>query len=301
VSGAEPLVSAIIPVYNGQAYLAEALESVLTQTYKPIECIVVDDGSTDATGDVVRHFGDQIRYVRRAHEGVAAARNAGASIAQGQFLAFLDADDLWEESKIERQMTLFADRPELGLVYCALERVDRRGRSLGALSVPNPDEALRNILLQRGPWPSIAQTGVIPVVVFAAAGRFDERLSTAADSDLAWRIAARFDIAAVHEPLSRYRSHDAQMHLDIAAYEHDVKILLSKAFASNLLPAELQRLERRARTNLALTLAYTYRVERRQPVRALRELLVAFRLSPGRCARGMRSVMVDGLRRRGAA
>jgi len=109
------LVSCILPVYNGESYLREAIESILAQTYAPLEVIVVDDGSEDATPAVAQSYGQQLRYVRQANAGPAAARNRGIGMAAGQFVAFQDADDRWHPEKLARQMARFAARSELGL------------------------------------------------------------------------------------------------------------------------------------------------------------------------------------------
>ena len=97
-------VSVVIPVRDGERFLAEAIDSVLGQSHPPLEVIVVDDGSTDATGDVAQSFGARVHYLARPPLGVAAALNAGVETARGELLAFLDADDLWEESKLEVQL-----------------------------------------------------------------------------------------------------------------------------------------------------------------------------------------------------
>jgi glycosyltransferase involved in cell wall biosynthesis len=110
------LVSAIIPVYNAEPYLAEAIKSVLAQTYRPIEIIVVDDGSTDGSAHVAKRF-DQVRYQFQPNRGAGAARNRGAGLAQGSFLAFLDADDLWVEDKLARQMMAFEADSNLDMVF----------------------------------------------------------------------------------------------------------------------------------------------------------------------------------------
>jgi glycosyltransferase involved in cell wall biosynthesis len=110
------LISCIIPVYNGERYLAEAIESILKQSYKPIEIIVVDDGSTDGTAVIASRYGKQVCYMRQPNAGTAAARNLGLSAAAGDFVAFLDADDLWHPEKLARQMARFRARPDLG--YC---------------------------------------------------------------------------------------------------------------------------------------------------------------------------------------
>jgi len=108
------LISCIVPVFNGERYLAEALESILKQSYRPIEIIVVDDGSTDASAAVVGRYGGAVRYMLQPNKGPAAARNAGLSIAKGEFVAFLDQDDLWHSEKLERQIGWFGTYPELG-------------------------------------------------------------------------------------------------------------------------------------------------------------------------------------------
>jgi len=110
-----PLISCIVPVYNGERFLAEALDSMLEQSYRPLEIIVVDDGSTDATPMVGERYATKITYLRQNHAGPAAARNRGIRKATGEFLAFLDADDIWERDKLSHQMTRFDTRPELDM------------------------------------------------------------------------------------------------------------------------------------------------------------------------------------------
>jgi len=111
-----PLISCVVPVFNGERYLGEALESIFKQSYQSLEIIVVDDGSTDGTAAVMDHYAGQVRFLRQANSGTAAARNLGLKAATGEFVAFLDADDLWHTEKLERQMARFHARPELD--YC---------------------------------------------------------------------------------------------------------------------------------------------------------------------------------------
>lgn len=113
-----PLVSVIIPVYNYDRFVGEAVESVIGQTYPRHEVIVVDDGSTDQSGDVARSFADRgVQYCRRDHAGIGPARNAGVELARGEFLAFLDADDCWPVDKTELQLRAFANDPALEMVF----------------------------------------------------------------------------------------------------------------------------------------------------------------------------------------
>ncbi|MDH4209610.1 MAG: glycosyltransferase family 2 protein [Anaerolineae bacterium] len=112
-----PLVSVVVPVYNCERYLPEALESVLAQTYRPIEIIVVDDGSTDGSADAAQRLGPTVRYCWQSHSGASAARNRGVDLAKGGFLAFLDADDLWLEAKLALQLAAFEADPTLDIVF----------------------------------------------------------------------------------------------------------------------------------------------------------------------------------------
>jgi glycosyltransferase involved in cell wall biosynthesis len=282
VSGS-PLVSAVIAVHDGERFLGEAIASVLAQTYEPLECVVVDDGSSDRSPEIAVAAGERVRLVRQPRRGAAAARNAGARAARGELLAFLDADDVWEPEKIERQVALFRERPELGFVYCGLRQIDADGHELERSAPPEPAQALRSILLNVPPFIGLAQTGVVRREAFWAAGGFDESMTNAEDSDLAWRLVSQVPVAAVAEPLASYRSHPAQKHRDLAAFERSASYTMRKAFASGLLPPEAQALERESLANLSLALAYEHR--RAGNRRALVHLWRAFRLDPGRVIR----------------
>lgn len=109
------MISVIIPVYNGERYLAETIDSVLAQTHQPFEVIIIDDGSTDNTADIARSY-QNLRYMYQTNQGLGAARNAGIVAAQGEFIAFLDADDLWTENKTKIQLEAFKDNPQADIV-----------------------------------------------------------------------------------------------------------------------------------------------------------------------------------------
>ena len=111
----KPLISCLVPVYNGERYLGEALDSILAQTYRPLEIIVVDDGSTDGSARVVANYDRQVRALWQSNAGPWAARNLGLRAAKSEFVAFLDADDVWHPEKLKRQMVRFQARPELYL------------------------------------------------------------------------------------------------------------------------------------------------------------------------------------------
>ena len=113
----DPLVSVIIPAYNAEPYLEETISSVLAQEYRPIEIIVVDDGSTDGTAGIVKRFGPSVRYEFQPNSGAGAARNRGVDLAKGEFLSFIDADDLWVEGKLASQMKKMGEDREADIVF----------------------------------------------------------------------------------------------------------------------------------------------------------------------------------------
>jgi glycosyltransferase involved in cell wall biosynthesis len=114
----KPLISVIIPTYNRQNYVTEAIESVLSQDHQPIELIVVDDGSTDGTDRAVSLYGAAVRYHWQPNQGVSIARNKGIALAQADYLAFLDSDDLWMPNKLTEQMRAFDNDPQVEAVFC---------------------------------------------------------------------------------------------------------------------------------------------------------------------------------------
>src|SRR5437763_1684360 len=141
---ANSIISAIIPVCNCERYLAEAIESVVGQHYRPIEIILVDDGSTDRSAEVAKQFSTSIRYHYQAHGGAGAARNAGVDLAIGEFLAFLDADDLWVKNKLTLQMAAFDADDSLDIVFGHVQQF---------ISPELPNDAKRRIKCPPDPMP----------------------------------------------------------------------------------------------------------------------------------------------------
>ncbi|MGA7577686.1 MAG: glycosyltransferase family 2 protein [Desulfobaccales bacterium] len=197
---ARPGLSVIIPTYNRAALAPEAVASVLAQTWQDFEVLVVDDASTDGTAAALAAFGSRIRLLRSSSRlGVAAARNLGICAARGQWLAFLDSDDLWRPEKLARQMAYLAAHPEL--VLCQTEETwERRGLKV------NQPLSHRKI----GGWiffPSLARCLVSPSAVvlkrtvFERHGGFDESLPAAEDYDLWLRLSWRYQIGLLPEAL----------------------------------------------------------------------------------------------------
>jgi glycosyltransferase involved in cell wall biosynthesis len=265
-------VSAVIPVRNGETHLAEAIRSVLTQTRPVIECLVIDDGSTDATPDLVRQFGDGVTYVRQNCAGVSVARNRGAELARGGLVAFLDHDDVWLPTKLERQTQALEEQGGT-LVLCAVDVVDNRGSVLRTKHLHARGDLLTGMLMFDGTETvSCSSTGLIRREALQRMGGFDAALSVSADWDLLFRALLAGPIAYVDEPLVRYRVHAANMSRDIAAIERDMTYAFAKAFADPRLPDALRERRRRAYGALYRMLAGSYLATGppRAAIRALR-------------------------------
>jgi glycosyltransferase involved in cell wall biosynthesis len=200
-----PAVSVVIATYNYGRFLAGALRSALAQTCTDVEVLVVDDGSTDDTPDVVRGFlqDPRVRYHRTAHQGQPRAKNTGIRLATAPLVAFLDADDLWLPHKLERQVERFAADPGLGVVYSRRLLMDEEGHDL---EYPQPPLYRGNVVAEMFRDNFVCfSSAVVRREVFREAGLFDETIPLAIDYDLWLRAASRFRFDYVDEPLVRYR------------------------------------------------------------------------------------------------
>lgn len=203
-------VSVVIPAYNAAAFIRRTIDSVLAQSYRHFEVIVVDDGSPDDTADVVNGYGPPVRCIRQANAGDADARNTGITAAAGEWIAMLDHDDEWLPAKLQRQMHLLAEHPHLR--WCCTNRYQTDGSRRTAVG---DSEAIDRALAGRGYFddffPAHAR-GVCPIItsamvvhreVFERVGLFDTRYPRASDLDMRWRIAYQFPaIGYVSEPLA---------------------------------------------------------------------------------------------------
>lgn len=228
-----PLVSAVIAVRNGEEFVAESVESVLSQTWSRIECVVVDDGSDDATTSVVSAFeDDRVRLVRQPHSGVSTARNRGIKEGRGDLIAFLDADDVWRPAKIARQVEAFREHPGAGMVVTGYQIVDT-GLQARSTVLPNASRLdLRKVLMLERSGLALSSTGMFRREVLEDIGGLDEALSVSADLDLLWRVGQRYNVVGIAEALALYRLHDKQMHLDLASLERDLVHLYEHALGS---------------------------------------------------------------------
>lgn len=204
----QPLVSAIIPVYNGEGYIEQALESIFVQNLSDIEILVIDDGSTDGSWERLQRYRDRIRLFRQLNSGVAMARNHGLKNASGAYITFLDADDLWLPDKTERQLAFLNDHPEYGVCYGRYIFFDENGE-ISARNDKNYQGPtgwiLNDILLH------IGFIGVGTMMVrrecVAHTGGFNEGLVTGEDTNWCMRLAHDFQFGFLPGPVSLYRVH----------------------------------------------------------------------------------------------
>lgn len=208
------MVSVIIPVYNSASSIASAVSSALAQTYKDLEIIVVDDGSTDGTFKVLQEFGKQITLIRTENRGVAAARNTAIAVAEGEFLAFLDADDTWIPSKLHLQLELFQN-PAVGLVYSdfVTESHDGHVRESYLATKPLAGEGaiLERYLRSRFLLPS---TVVLRRLCVTELGSFKEELSLSEDVEFFARVFTRWHAALVPLALTTRREGEHNLTAD---------------------------------------------------------------------------------------
>jgi len=204
----EPRVSVIIPAYNATATLSAAIDSVLAQSYRDFELIVVNDGSTDKTAEVMRGYGDRLMAIEQANGGAAAARNSALGFARGTYIAMLDADDLWRPGLLARLVPELEANPACVLAYADLEIVDSNGKSLdtsliGASSAhaPTLDEMLHKV------WPIMPSAVVMRRTVLEAIGGFCTEFEGCTYEDLYCWMRAREhgDFVYVPEQLAAWR------------------------------------------------------------------------------------------------
>jgi glycosyltransferase involved in cell wall biosynthesis len=206
-----PAVSVVLATYNYGRYLAGALDSALGQTLNDSEIIVIDDGSTDETQQVMRPYfaNPRVRYFGTEHCGQPAAKNTGIRLARAPLIAFLDADDLWVPTKLEKQVALFEINPNLGVVYSRRWLMDELGRHLHFTQPPLPRGNVLEAMFRHNFI--CFSSAVVRRSVLEEVSLFDTDLALAIDYDLWLRIAQRYPFDYVDEPLVKYRTGHASL------------------------------------------------------------------------------------------
>lgn len=219
-----PTVSVIIPTYNRAHLIVEALESVFAQTYADFEVIVVDDGSTDDTEEILAPYRDRIRYIKQENAGVSAARNHGIFEAKGEYIAFLDSDDIWFPEKLEKQMRFFENHPNCSFLCSDF----LRGTSLSDNPQPQHSRFRSTSILRFedfGEGNYVTTPSVLAKkAVFYKAGLFDSSIRVSEDYDLWIRIAHDFECWFDEEPLCFTRDHDGRTVFNLNKFTDSIKV-----------------------------------------------------------------------------
>jgi glycosyltransferase involved in cell wall biosynthesis len=296
--GAQPLVSVVMPAWNAEATIVEALRSVAAQTYRNLEIIIVDDGSSDGTAELAKDFcvnDPRARTLGRSNSGPAAARNLGIVEARGEWIALIDADDVWHPTKVEKQVAvaLAADEPP-GFVYCWYRKIDEDGFVIGS----GPRWAAEGKAFLSLAYLHFIRGGsslLLSKAAFTEAGGYDESFRAGCeDVVLELEIARRRPIAVVPEFLFGYRAHGSN-------FTRDFDLLLdgwTRAFAAVQGRAQLPRnLIRQANAQCSVAVAVQRAVERR-PGPSLKAAARALALDPVRSGLSLLGTAVDvGARR----
>jgi glycosyltransferase involved in cell wall biosynthesis len=248
-----PKVSVVIPAYNAMTYLPETVESVLQQTFTDFEVLIIDDGSSDHIKEWVAQLTDpRIKLISQINQGLPNARNTGIVHALGEYIAFLDADDLWKPTKLEKQVRCLDDNPSIGLVHTWMVLVDEQSQPTGRVITSNAEGEVWKQLVERNviACPSV----MVRRDCFDAVGMFDSTLRSIEDWDMWIRIASRYPFAVINEPLAYYRQLANSMSKNCQVMEQAFHLVIEKAFA--FAPPELLYIKPRSYGHANLCLAW---------------------------------------------
>lgn len=204
-----PMVTVVIPVYNGKRFLQETMESVFAQTFRDYEVICVNDGSTDGSAALLETYGERVKVVHQTNAGQSAARNTGVQQAKGKYIAFLDQDDRWYPSNLEQQVAVLTSAPDVVLVHCNYDRVDAEGRMLqaGAALVERASALASPLGLLIGEALVFPSAMLVRRDVFQRVGGFDPELRGFEDFDLIARLKQQGRFVLLNESGMAYRLH----------------------------------------------------------------------------------------------
>ncbi len=252
-------LSIIIPAYNQGRYITATLESALAQTHPQVEVIVVNDGSTDDTAERIAPYAGRIQIIQQANRGLSGARNTGYAASIGDYVLFLDSDDLLQPTALQQMSRVLDEEPAHGLVYCAWQQIHAdTGATLGEVHPGYSGRVVKELLLRR--FFFFGSSALIRRRALDQVGPFDESLLWGDDADMWLRLGlAGRTFGYVDSPLLHYRVHPASMTASVGAHQVEGwQAGLRKFFSRADLPTDLRRLERQAYAILYLETAGRY-------------------------------------------
>lgn len=275
----EPALTIIIPAYNVERYVLDAVQSALGQTYRDLEVVVVDDGSTDRTAELLASVEDpRLRVIRQENRGLSGARNAGIRAARGRYIGFLDADDRWMPEKAEHQLAVMEADSLIGITYCHSRYIDEAGAETG------------RVLFSRSRQPTLAQmirrnrvgngsTPIVRAACFEEAGYFDETLRSCEDWEMWVRILRQTPYVArlVPEILTCYRVNTESLSMDFDPFIENAERAVAKVMSQTpQIPLRVHREGHAAMYRITATKA----LYNDQRPKSMELLARAFRLCP---------------------
>jgi glycosyltransferase involved in cell wall biosynthesis len=259
----EPRVSVIIPTYNRAEFIAETVESVLDQTYQNMETIVIDDGSTDNTRDVLRKYQDKIDYIYQDRSERSKARNEGFRHSKGDYIAFLDSDDVWLPAKLEKQVQILDETPDMGLVYTDVEFIDEKGNVYDGEACW--DTPARKVLYEDLMTHNVITGSLSAIMVrrecLDKVGLFDESMTICEDLDLYRRIARYYKFHKIDLQLVKIRIHRDNTQRNPSAMAKGWETTIHKILEST--PPEFEYYKYEATIKILSKIASLYRLDGR--------------------------------------
>lgn len=298
-----PMISVVMPAYNASRYVGQAIESVLKQTFTDFELLIIDDGSTDSTLEIANHYAmrdRRIKVLAQANQGVSATRNRGVRVAKGQFIAFLDADDLWLPDKLAAHIEHFHANPNLAVSFSRVEFVSPDGEPTGQISTSRLVNLKPEDFLYENPTTTMSNP-VSRAEVFAQVGGFAEDMSYSEDLEWLFRVMSHrrqppWQIEGIDRVSIYYRASPSGLSASLYRMESGWDLLIAKAreYAPDLIKqhyalaraVHLRYLARRAfRLNLPpkvgldfinRSIGSDWRIFLREPRRTLLTLLATY-------------------------
>lgn len=273
-------VSIIIPLYNTEKYIAETIQSVLEQTYTNWELIIIDDGSKDTSSEKVKAFlsDNRIQYFYQNNGGVSLARNNGISKAKGEYIAFLDADDLWKNSNLEEKITALKNG-NADFVFSDMELINEKSESKNIIVEGTDKDILNHYLLwDRTVIPGPCSNLVVKNQCLSKGLRFDSAFSTAADQDFCFNLSSQYIGQRISKALWKYRILENSMSKNIRVMEKDHIGVYNKAAKNGLFNAQAPK--HKCFSNLYMILAGSWWVDGKNKIRGLFFIIKSILLYP---------------------
>lgn len=274
-----PKVSVVIPAYNAKKFIRQTIDSVLAQTFRDFEVLVVDDGSKDETNEIVESYGAPVRCIRKVNGGVSIARNTGIANAVGEYVALLDADDLWASTKLEKQVKLLDENPKVGLCFVGMERVTEDLKLIDRFEANYYQDYTEALLLYLCIVTGSCSSAMFRREVFSQTGGFDSSFSTSADWELWLRLSLITQFAPIPEYLIKYRVVSGSMSSNPALVKRDTLNVLNKFFSAADLPRKYRLIKNKSYSNNLMILSGEF-LHARQYGESVNCMLKALRLNP---------------------